>query len=91
MVYCGFKREISFGGWIIRPYYVEVKADCTEGELGQVMIAAKETTLNAIASILDGNIRPAPADESRCQFCAFSAICRVERLAVPAVAESVMA
>jgi RecB family exonuclease len=85
MVYCGFKREVSFGGWIIRPYYMEIKEDCTEDRLHEVMRLSREAALRAVESIRSGKITPKPADETRCQFCDYARICRVENVAAAAV------
>jgi len=84
MVYCGFKREVSFGGWIVRPYHMQVKEDCSEDRLGEVMSAARESALYAVAAIRGGTIAPKPVDETRCQFCAYARMCRVERVAAAA-------
>ena len=85
MVYCGFKREVSFGGWIMRPYYMDIKEDCTEERLEEVMRLSREAALRAMEAIRSGNITPKPADETRCQFCNYERICRVENAAAAAV------
>lgn len=84
MVYCGFKRELSFGGWIIRPHYTDIRKDCDPNRLQDVMRMAREAALETAQSIRSGLIRPAPADEGRCEFCACAKMCRVEM--IPAVA-----
>jgi RecB family exonuclease len=86
MVYCGFKREVSFGGWIIRPYYAAIAKDCAEDRLHEVMRLAREAALETTQKIRAGDIKPAPADESRCEFCACAKMCRVETLPAAAAA-----
>jgi hypothetical protein len=81
MVYCGFKREVNYGGWILKPHFIEVREGCDQERLDEIMRLAKEAALQAMASIRAGIIKPAPADEARCQFCSLSAMCRLEKAA----------
>jgi hypothetical protein len=85
MVYCGFKREVNYGGWILKPYFMEVKEGCDQDRLHEIMHLSKEAALKAMASIRTGIIKPAPADESRCQFCSLATMCRYEKAATSAV------
>lgn len=78
MVYCGMKREVTFGGWIMKPLFIHLDQGCEVERLEQVMQSARELSLQALASIRSGRIAPQPADEARCAFCASAAICRVE-------------
>jgi hypothetical protein len=80
MVYAGFKRELSFGGWIIQPHYPDIRKDCGEERLEEVMRLAREAALETAQKIRAGEIRPEPADEGRCEFCACANICRVEMM-----------
>ena len=86
MVYCGFKRELSFGGWIVRPFYTDIKKDCEHDRLHDIMQLAREAALETAQKIRGGEIRPAPADEGRCEFCACAKMCRVEMVPATAVA-----
>jgi RecB family exonuclease len=90
MVYCGFKREVSFGGWIIRPYYMEFNEDCTEDRLREIMRLSREAALNAAAAIRSGKVTPKPADETRCEMCAYARMCRVESVTAAAVMTGAM-
>ncbi len=78
MVYCGFKRDVTFAGWMLAPHYPEIRQSCDPDTLQSVMSQSKENALNAIASMRDGCIEPKPADEARCDFCDFADACRYE-------------
>lgn len=78
MAYCGFKKEVSVGGWVIEPFYPELKAACKEEQLSEVIAAATQTAIQASSDIRAGRIAPEPVDEERCQWCSFINICRYE-------------
>jgi RecB family exonuclease len=78
MVYCGMKRDVTFAGWMSTPHYPEIKQACQPDRLQEIMQRAREDSLNAIAGIRGGRIEPKPADEIRCDFCAFKHSCRYE-------------
>ncbi|MBC7927469.1 MAG: PD-(D/E)XK nuclease family protein [Bryobacteraceae bacterium] len=85
MVYLGFKREASHKGLILQGEYPQFKSDCSQSQLDELMYRAKEVTLQVQADIADGRIRPQPAALRDCEYCAYSAICRVEAIPEPAV------
>lgn len=78
MVYCGFKREVHFAGWMIPPHYPEIRQTCEPETLQSIMDEARANSLEAIAGIREGRIEPKPADEMRCEFCDFAKACRYE-------------
>jgi hypothetical protein len=78
MVYCGFKRAVSFGGWMATPFESRVGQKCSDDDLRQVMSSAMELSQQATVDILNGKIAPEPADEKRCERCTYTQICRVE-------------
>lgn len=78
MVYCGFKREVSVAGWVLTPLYPHLGSACSSSHIEDVMQKSREVSLQAVSDIRDGRIAPHPADTTRCDFCAFSAMCRVE-------------
>jgi ATP-dependent helicase/DNAse subunit B len=82
MVYCGFKREVSVAGWVVTPLYPDLKSACSPSHIEEVMQKSRDVSLQAVADIRDGRIVPHPADTTRCEWCSFAAMCRVE--AVPA-------
>lgn len=82
MIYCGFKRSVGVGGWVIAGIYTELHLDCTPETLKAIAGQAKETTLMALSEIRDGRIAPKPADADKCDRCDFLHVCRVETAAV---------
>jgi ATP-dependent helicase/DNAse subunit B len=78
MVYAGFRRDVSFGGWIIPQSFPHLGTPCTENEFREMTTRAHENTLIAISQILEGRIAPNPADKSKCAWCDYQATCRVE-------------
>jgi ATP-dependent helicase/DNAse subunit B len=86
MVYCGFKRDVTYAGWVLRPNVHEFGEDCSDDTLQSLMINAREDALRAAAEIRDGRIRPHPANEEQCEFCAYAQVCRVESMPAAAVA-----
>ena len=80
MVYCGFKRDVTYAGWVLRPSLHQFPEDCGDSNLEPLMMNAKEDALRAAAEIRAGTIVPKPADEERCAFCAYANSCRVESM-----------
>ena len=79
MVYAGFRRDVSFGGWIIPQSFPHLGGTpCSENEFRDMATRAHENTLIAISQILEGRIAPNPADKSKCAWCDYQATCRVE-------------
>ena len=66
MVYCGVKREVTFGGWLLSPYSDELgEKGCSADDLRQMVNDAHTVTVQATQDILDGRILPQPADEKK--------------------------
>jgi ATP-dependent helicase/DNAse subunit B len=78
MVYLGFKREASSGGWVLNGLWPELQSSCSESELHDVVATAKEATRQAWEEILEGRIEPKPVELKVCEFCSYVAICRLE-------------
>lgn len=76
--YCGFKRDISFSGWLLPGHYGQLGQECTPEELIAVVQEAKERTLTAVQQIRDGRMEPLALDEDKCRYCAYSSACRKE-------------
>jgi ATP-dependent helicase/DNAse subunit B len=78
MVYAGFRREASFGGWIVEGAFSDIDQACSTEELNDVVRRAVEVSVRSVNEIHDGRIAPAPAEESKCDHCAYASACRVE-------------
>lgn len=89
MVYCGMKREVTFGGWVLKPLYMDLRQSCSEDELSGVMQRARELTAQAVYDLRGGRIAPKPADEARCEWCSFQNACRVEKQVEEMAADAV--
>jgi RecB family exonuclease len=85
MVYAGFRREASFGGWIVDGAFSDLEQACSTEELNDVVRRAVEVSVRSMSEIHDGRIAPAPADEAKCDRCAYASACRVEVAAPRAV------
>jgi len=81
MVYAGFRRETSFGGWVANGAFPGLTEPQGVETLNEVVRNSTETALTAIAQIHDGRITPAPADIAKCEYCAYAMACRVETVA----------
>ena len=78
MVYCGFKKEVSVNGWVVAPLYPHLGSACNANHVAEVMKTAHEVTIRAAMDIRDGRIKPEPEDATRCDWCDFATMCRVE-------------
>lgn len=85
MVYCGFKREVSFGGWVLNPSIHDFKQECQPSELAAIVNNAREDAIRVATEVRQGRTIPKPADEDRCGFCAFENACRVESIAAETI------
>ncbi|MDZ4797920.1 MAG: PD-(D/E)XK nuclease family protein [Bryobacteraceae bacterium] len=85
MVYIGFKREASFGGWVLSGLWPELQAACSQSELDEVVETAREKSLQAWSDILSGRIAPAPFEPRDCEYCSYTTVCRIEAVPEPAV------
>jgi hypothetical protein len=82
MVYAGFRREASFGGWVIKNAFVGLSDPCDIEVLNDVVRQSTEVAMSVVGQIRDGRITPAPADQTKCEYCSYSVACRVETIAV---------
>lgn len=79
VLYCGLRGEVSWGGWHLPSFGWQQIGDSVEAEgLRDMMDRAVQASLNAAARIGSGEIAPAPADRTKCGWCEFRDLCRVE-------------
>jgi ATP-dependent helicase/DNAse subunit B len=88
MVYCGFKREVSFGGWVLAPRCYSLGAEAPPERLREVMQQARELAATVAANIRQGGIEPRPADEKKCEYCSYANSCRVDVAAIRRISEA---
>ncbi len=85
MVYLGFKREASSAGWVLNGLWPELQSACSPAELDEVIVTAREAAVTAWGEILEGRIEPKPFELRDCEYCSYSAVCRIEAIPEPAV------
>jgi ATP-dependent helicase/DNAse subunit B len=78
MVYCGFRKEVSVGGWVVAPLYPHLGSSCSRDHLVEVMQTAQQEAIRVATDIREGRIRPEPEDSGKCDWCEFASICRIE-------------
>jgi ATP-dependent helicase/DNAse subunit B len=81
MIYAGFRREASFGGWVENGAFPGLNDPCTTETLNEVVRHSVDVALTAIGQIYDGRIATAPANLAKCDYCSYEAACRVETIA----------
>lgn len=85
MVYLGFRRGASSAGWVLNGLWPELQSACAPSELEEVIAIATEASLEAWSQIRQGTIKPEPYELRDCEYCSYSAMCRIEALEEPAV------
>ena len=79
MLYCGLKKEVEWGGWHVPLAGLEkIGESCTRDRLDELTNAAAATAVAVFESIASGEIAVRPADESKCAWCDYRDICRIE-------------
>jgi ATP-dependent helicase/DNAse subunit B len=79
MLYCGLKKEVEWDGWHLPlPGLEEIGESCTRDRLDELTHAAAATAARVFDSIASGEIAVRPADQTKCAWCDYRDICRVE-------------
>ncbi len=79
MLYCGLKKKVEWGGWHIPLAGLEsTGTTCTREALDELTDGAAKKAAEASDSILSGRIEAHPRDESKCAWCDYRDICRIE-------------
>jgi len=79
MLYCGLKKNVEWGGWHLPlPAFENIGTLCTREELEQLTGAAAMKAAETFDSILSGRIEACPRDKSKCAWCDYRDICRIE-------------
>ncbi len=83
MLFCGLKKEVTWGGWHVSvPGLEELGAACTGEELNRLVESAESAAARVHEALASGDIAARPADRQKCQWCDFRDICRVESAAL---------
>jgi CRISPR/Cas system-associated exonuclease Cas4 (RecB family) len=78
MLYGGFRTEVHYGGWVKAGVYGALKQSCEEELLSRRIDTARQIAADTVAAIRAGEIAPRPADLTKCAYCQFASMCRVE-------------
>jgi ATP-dependent helicase/DNAse subunit B len=78
MLYCGLKKEVEWGGWHVPLTGLEIGECCTRDRLDELTNTAAATAVTVFKSIASGEIGVRPADESKCAWCDYRDICRID-------------
>ena len=88
MLFCGVKKEITWGGWQVGigdlPRTV---TGCTNDFLRELIDTAEQAAVQAHDAILAGHMEVAPTDPKKCAHCDYRDMCRVESAGVDVVSE----
>jgi ATP-dependent helicase/DNAse subunit B len=82
MLFCGLRKEVVWDGWHAAvPGLESIGESSTRARLRELMDGAIAKAGDAFAAIASGRIAPRPADESKCKWCDFRDVCRIETTA----------
>ena len=82
MLFCGLRKEVAWGGWHIPlPGLERIGESSTRARLQELMEDALAKAEETFAAITSGRVAPQPADESKCRWCDFRDVCRIETAA----------
>jgi ATP-dependent helicase/DNAse subunit B len=76
MFYCGLRQSVSWEGW--HANIPGLKLGESRTDLSELIAAAENKAIEVFESIKAGNKQVRPADRSKCRYCDYNAICRVE-------------
>jgi len=87
MVYCGVKRETSWGGWRLEVAGLEgVGEGRSRQQLRELMEQSAQRAIEVHTALRSGDISVRPLDGKKCAWCDFQDACRVETLAAETAA-----
>jgi hypothetical protein len=79
MLYCGLKKEVSWGGWHIPiPGLEGIGASCVPEALRDLMDTAARSATEVRDAIVSGRIAVKPRDLKKCDWCDYRDACRIE-------------
>ena len=77
MLYCGLKKEVSWGGWHVSvPGLERVGESRTPEALRELMDDASRRAVAAHEAITSGRVSAQPADTAKCRWCDYRDACR---------------
>ena len=86
MLYCGMKKETSWGGWRLHVAGLEgVGEERTREGLRELMEQAAQRAAEVHERVISGDIGVRPADVKKCAWCDYRDACRVENMAAETV------
>jgi hypothetical protein len=79
MLFCGLKRDVTWDGWHVSvPGLNSLGKACTREALREMIDDAEKAAMRVHEAITSGDISVHPADPTKCRWCDFCDICRVE-------------
>ena len=82
MLYCGLKKEVSWGGWHLPIGGLEgIGSSCVPEVLRELMDSAARSATEVQEAIASGHIAVHPRDPRKCARCDYRDACRVETMA----------
>ncbi len=78
MFYCGLRQSVSWEGW--HTNIPGLKLGEARTDLRELIEIAEQTAINVSDSISAGNIEVRPKDRTKCRYCDFNNICRIESI-----------
>jgi ATP-dependent helicase/DNAse subunit B len=84
MMFCGLKKGVNWDGWHLSAQGLDqVGRSCTPEALTDLMQKAKQSALQVHQHVLAGRIEPKPTEPTKCSWCDFRDICRIETIETP--------
>jgi ATP-dependent helicase/DNAse subunit B len=80
MFYCGLRQSVSWEGWHTQIPGVTVGEFRTDAALRELITIAEQKAIEVHESITAGNIEVRPTDRTKCRYCDYNNICRVESI-----------
>lgn len=88
MLFCGLRKEVVWDGWHAAvPGLESIGESSTRARLRELTDGALAKAEEAFAAITSGRVAPRPADESKCKWCDFRDVCRIETATAQKAAE----
>ena len=81
MLYCGLKKDVSWGGWHVSiPGLERAGESRTPEALRELMDDAGRIAVEAHEAITSGRVSAQPADRGKCRWCDYREACRIETI-----------
>jgi ATP-dependent helicase/DNAse subunit B len=83
MLYCGLKKEVTWGGWHVSiPGLERIGESRTPEALRELMDDASQRAVATHDAITSGRVTAQPADTNKCRWCDYRDACRIETIGV---------